>query len=171
MNTDVLFQPLQVGPMRLSHRVVMAPLTRMRADPATNAPVPINARYYGQRASDGGLIIAEASQVSQQGKGAPTTPGIHTETQIAGWRGITEAIHARGGKVFLQLWHMGRLSHPSHQPGGGLPVAPSAVGAKGMCTTAQFTREPFPVPRALETDQKSRRRGNFLADSEHRDAL
>jgi N-ethylmaleimide reductase len=153
MNTDVLFQPLQVGPMRLAHRVVMAPLTRMRADPATNAPVPVNAVYYGQRASEGGFIIAEASQVSQQGKGAPTTPGIHTETQVAGWRGITEAVHARGGKVFLQLWHMGRLSHPSHQPGGGLPVAPSAVGAKGMCTTAQFTREPFPVPRALETDE------------------
>ena len=153
MSTASLFKPLAVGPLQLAHRVVMAPLTRMRADPQTNAPVPMNAVYYGQRATEGGLIIAEASQVSQQGKGAPTTPGIHTEAQIAGWAGITQAIHAKGGKVFLQLWHMGRLSHPSHQPGGGLPVAPSAIAAKGQCTTAQFTREPFPVPRALETDE------------------
>jgi len=150
MSTEPLFKPLTVGALQLSHRVVMAPLTRMRADPQSNAPVPMNAVYYGQRATPGGLIIAEASQVSQQGKGAPTTPGIHTDAQIAGWAGITQAIHDKGGKVFLQLWHMGRLSHPSHQPGGGLPVAPSAIAAKGQCTTAQFTREPFPVPRALE---------------------
>lgn len=153
MSTQPLFEPLQVGPWRLAHRVVMAPLTRMRASLPGNVPNALNAQYYGQRATEGGLIIAEASQVLPSGQGAPATPGIHTAEQVEGWKGVVQAIHAKGGRVFLQLWHVGRISHPSHQPGGGLPVAPSAIAAIGKATTAQFTREPYPVPRALRTDE------------------
>jgi N-ethylmaleimide reductase len=153
MSTSVLFTPLDVGACRLSHRVVMAPLTRMRATRPGNVPNAMNARYYGQRATEGGLIVAEASQVSASGQGAPDTPGIHTAAQVAGWRLVTRAVHDAGGRIFLQLWHMGRLSHPSHQPGGVLPIAPSAVAAEGMGMTASFGREPYGVPRALELDE------------------
>ena len=148
-----LFEPLRVGPYELSHRVVMAPLTRMRATTPGNVPNALNAQYYGQRATPGGLIIAEASQVLPTGQGAPATPGIHTPEQVEGWKGVVQAIHAKGGRVFLQLWHVGRISHPSHQPGGGLPIAPSAIAANGKVTTAQFTREPYPTPRALRTEE------------------
>ncbi len=146
-----LFEPLQIGPLLLSHRVVMAPLTRMRADRNTRAPRPLNVEYYAQRATEGGLIIAEASQISEQGQGAPGTPGIHSDAQIVGWRAITDAVHAKGGRMYLQLWHMGRISHSSHQPGGALPVAPSAIAAQGQATTPDWQRVPFEVPRALET--------------------
>lgn len=153
MSTSALFTPLKVGACTLSHRVVMAPLTRMRASRPGNVPGAMNALYYGQRATEGGLIVAEASPVSASGHGAPDTPGIHTDAQVAGWRLVTQAVHERGGRIFLQLWHMGRLSHPSHQPGGVLPVAPSAVAADAMAMTASFGREPYGVPRALETDE------------------
>jgi len=143
-----LFSPLRAGALALSHRVAMAPLTRMRAGPG-EAPRSLNAVYYGQRASEGGLIIAEASQIHPTGRGALHTPGIHTPEQIAGWKAITEAVHARGGQIFLQLWHMGRVSHPSYQPGGALPVAPSAVAADIKVMTASGTPEPMPTPRAL----------------------
>ena len=146
-----LFTPLQVGGLTLAHRVVMAPLTRMRAARPGNVPTALNAEYYGQRATKGGLIIAEATQVCPSGQGMPATPGIHSEAQVAGWRGVTAAVHARGGHIFLQLWHVGRISHSSHQPGGGLPVAPSAVAPKGEAMTAEFKRAPFETPRALET--------------------
>ena len=148
-----LFEPLQIGPVRLAHRVVMAPLTRMRADPESRAPRPLNAEYYGQRASPGGLIIAEASQVSPQGQGAPATPGIYSDAQIQGWRAVTDAVHAKGGLIWLQLWHMGRISHSSHQPGAGLPVSASAIAAAGQATTADWRRVPFETPRALELDE------------------
>lgn len=151
MTTPNLFTPITIGQLALSHRVVMAPLTRMRASLPGPCANEMMARYYGQRASAGGLIIAEASQVSPDGVGVPRTPGIHSPGQIAGWRLVTDAIHAKGGKVYLQLWHMGRLSHPSLQPGGALPVAPSPVAARGEASTADGRREPFPVPRALET--------------------
>ena len=105
-----LFTPITVGGMALSHRVMMAPLTRMRATVPDHAANDMMAEYYGQRASDGGLIIAEASQISEDGRGAPCTPGTHSASQIAGWRQVTEAVHAKGGKIYLQLWHMGRLS-------------------------------------------------------------
>src|SRR5581483_11197179 len=127
MNFPKLFSPLQVGPYQLQHRVVMAPLTRMRADRSSFAPRPLNAEYYGQRATAGGLIIAEASPVAVTGRGNPGTPGIYSDAQIAGWRGVADAVHARAGLIFLQLWHVGRVSHSSFQPGGALPVAPSAV--------------------------------------------
>jgi N-ethylmaleimide reductase len=155
MSVESLFRPLKVGRYELSHRVVMAPLTRMRATVPGNVANPLNAQYYAQRATPGGLIIAEASQVLPTGQGAPATPGIHTPAQVEGWKGVAQAIHARGGRVFLQLWHVGRISHPSHQPGGELPIAPSAIAANGKVTTAQFKREPYPTPRALRTEEIS----------------
>ena len=151
MTAANLFQPLTVGGAPLAHRVVMAPLTRMRATVPGNVANAMMAQYYGQRASKGGLIIAEASQVSDDGRGAPCTPGCHTPAQVAGWKLVTDAIHAKGGRVFLQLWHMGRLSVPAYQPDGGLPIAPSAVAANTEITTPEFKRVPAPVPRALET--------------------
>ena len=129
MNFPSLFSPLQVGAYRLTHRVVMAPLTRMRAERPSLAPRPLNSEYYGQRATPGGLIIAEASPVMASGFGSPGVPGIYSEAQIKGWRSVVDAVHAKGGLIFLQLWHVGRVSHSSFQPGGVLPVAhPSWVG-------------------------------------------
>ena len=151
MTAPDLFTPMTLGGLTLSHRVVMPPLTRMRATMPGNVANEMMARYYGQRASRGGFIICEASQVSPDGRGIPCTPGIHSAEQVAGWKAVTEAIHAKGGHTYLQLWHMGRLSHPSHQPDGGLPIAPSAIAAKGEALTADFRREPFPTPRALDT--------------------
>ena len=127
MNYPSLFSPLKVGPYQLKHRLMLAPLTRMRAAKPALAPRPLNAEYYAQRATPGGLLIAEASPVMATGFGSPGVPGIYTEQQIAGWREVVDAVHAKGGMIFLQLWHVGRVSHSSFQPGGVLPVAPSAV--------------------------------------------
>jgi N-ethylmaleimide reductase len=152
MNTLSLFSPLQVGPYQLKHRVVMAPLTRMRAEKPSLAPRPLNAEYYRQRATPGGLIVAEASPVMATGHGSPGTPGIYSAPQIKGWREVVDAVHAKGGVIFLQLWHVGRVSHSSFQPGGVLPTAPSAVPIAGLSTmTAQGKPEPYETPRALET--------------------
>jgi N-ethylmaleimide reductase len=154
MNFPSLFSPLQVGPYRLQHRVVMAPLTRMRAERSSFAPRALNAEYYGQRTTPGGLIIAEASPVMATGRGNPATPGIYSDQQIRGWRGVVDAVHAKGGVIFLQLWHVGRASHSSFQPGGTLPVAPSAVPITGdgmMAMTADGKMVPYETPRALET--------------------
>jgi N-ethylmaleimide reductase len=156
MKYPLLFSPLQVGPYQLSHRVVMAPLTRMRAERESFAPRPLNAEYYGQRATEGGLIIAEASPVMAAGRGNPATPGIYSDAQIKGWRVAVDAVHAKGGRIFLQLWHVGRVSHSSFQPGGALPVAPSAVpitGAGMMAMTADGKVAPYETPRALETSE------------------
>jgi len=128
----------------------MAPMTRNRAGRG-NVPGPLNATYYAQRAS-AGLIISEATQISPQGVGYPGTPGIHSAEQIAGWKGVTDAVHAAGGRMFLQLWHVGRISHPSLQPDGALPVAPSAIAAAGQAMTAEGLK-PFIAPRALETGE------------------
>lgn len=145
-----LFSPLQMGDLRLPNRIVMAPMTRSRAG-AGNAPNCMTATYYLQRAS-AGLIITEATQISLQGVGYPGTPGIHSYDQIAGWRNVTDAVHAAGGRIFLQLWHVGRISHPLWQPGGQLPVAPSAIRPEGEAMTAEGMK-PFVTPRALETDE------------------
>ena len=156
MNFPHLFSPLKVGPYQLEHRVVMAPLTRMRADRVSFAPRPLNAEYYGQRATPGGLLIAEASPVTVTGRGNPATPGIYSEAQIKGWRGVVDAVHAKGGRIFLQLWHVGRVSHSSFQPAGALPVAPSAVPITGsgmMAMTAEGKMVPYETPRALETGE------------------
>ncbi|MGZ3295949.1 MAG: alkene reductase [Xanthobacteraceae bacterium] len=153
MNFSSLFSPLQVGPYRLNHRVVMAPLTRMRAERPSLAPRALNAEYYAQRATPGGLIIAEASPVMAGGFGNPGVPGIYSEAQIKGWRSVVDAVHAKGGVIFLQLWHVGRVSHSSYQPGGGLPVAPSAVAISAELKTMTADGKPasYETPRALET--------------------
>src|ERR1035441_4798141 len=156
MTFPSLFSQLQVGPYRLQHRVVMAPLTRMRAERSSFAPRALNAEYYGQRATPGGLIIAEASPVMATGRGNPATPGIYSDEQIRGWRGVVDAVHAKGGVIFLQLWHVGRVSDSSFQPGGALPVAPSAVPITGngmMATMADGKMVPYETPRALETGE------------------
>ena len=148
--TPNLFTPFRLGPYELRNRLVMAPMTRSRAGEG-NVPTPMMTEYYTQRAG-AGLIITEGSQVSPQGQGYPDTPGIHTDAQVQGWRRITDAVHAKGGRIFLQLWHVGRISHPSLQPGGALPVAPSAIGAPGQLFTGGGMK-PFVTPRALETDE------------------
>ncbi len=153
MNFPSLFSPLQVGPYRLTHRVAMAPLTRMRAARPSLAPRPLNTEYYAQRATPGGLIIAEASPVAVTGFGNPGVPGIYSKEQIEGWRDVVDAVHANGGLIFLQLWHVGRVSHSSYQPGGALPVAPSAVPISAELKTMAADGKPtsYETPRALET--------------------
>jgi N-ethylmaleimide reductase len=155
MNFPLLFSPLQVGPYLLNHRIVMAPLTRMRADKESFAPRPLNAEYYGQRATPGGLIIAEASPVMSTGRGNAGTPGIYSDRQIEGWRDVVNAVHDKGGVIFLQLWHVGRVSHSSFQPGGALPVAPSAVPISETLKTMTADGKVvcYETPRALETGE------------------
>ena len=148
--TKALARPFRLGPLDLPHRVAMAPMTRNRAGPG-NAPRALNAEYYAQRAS-AALIVTEATQVSEQGVGYPLTPGIHSPEQVAGWRLVTDAVHRAGGRIALQLWHVGRISHPTLQPGGALPVAPSAIAAAGEAMTFEGMK-PFETPRALETDE------------------
>jgi len=145
-----LFAPFKLGPITLANRVVMAPLTRNRAS-AGMVPSPLAADYYGQRAS-AGLLITEASQVSQQGQGYQDTPGIYSKEQIAGWRKVTDRVHAKGGRIFIQLWHVGRISHVTLQPGGGAPVAPSAIPAKTK-TFVGGTFVDVSAPRALELSE------------------
>jgi N-ethylmaleimide reductase len=148
-----LFDPLVLGgELTLPNRVVMAPLTRMRSKQPGNIPVELNAEYYAQRAS-AGLIISEATQICQQGQGYPATPGIHSPEQVEGWKLVTETVHEAGGRIFLQLWHVGRISHPSHQPGGALPVAPSAIKPSGGTFSADWKPVAFETPRALETTE------------------
>src|SRR5690606_35443047 len=126
-NNAFLFTPHRLGNLALPNRIVMAPLTRNRAA-AGNVPTALMAEYYAQRA-EAGLIVAEATQVCPEGQGYDATPGIHSEAQIAGWRRVTDAVHAGGGRIFLQLWHVGRVSHVALQPDGQKPVAPSALRA------------------------------------------
>jgi N-ethylmaleimide reductase len=145
-----LFQPFQAGPFTLRNRIVMAPLTRSRAGQG-DVPGPLNATYYAQRAS-AGLLIGEATQISPQGKGYAYTPGMYSDEQAAGWKLVTDAVHEAGGLIFAQLWHVGRISHPDLQPDHALPVAPSAIQPEGQAFTESGFK-PFPVPRALETDE------------------
>ena len=145
--TSDLFTPIEIGPLKLPNRIVMAPLTRSRAA-AGNVPTVLNALYYAQRAS-AGLIISEATQVAPEGQGYISTPGIHSADQIEGWKCVTGAVHVAGGRIVLQLWHVGRISHQSFQPGGKLPVAPSAIKPNGQAFTANGF-EPIPTPRALD---------------------
>ncbi len=152
MSTDhpTLLTPVQLGPYTLRNRMVMAPMTRNRAGEG-NVPSASSATYYAQRAS-AGLIVTEGTQVSPQGVGYPGTPGVHEDAHVEGWRQVTDAVHERGGRIFAQLWHVGRISHPLLQPGGALPVAPSAIGAEGQTFTSEGPK-PFGVPRALETSE------------------
>lgn len=151
---DVLFEPIAVGDMALPNRVLMAPLTRSRATQPGDVPNDMNVEYYRQRAG-AGLIISEATQVSPQGKGYAFTPGIHSEAQIDGWRCVTDAVHEAGGQIILQLWHVGRISHPDLQPNGATPVAPSAIKPEGAETyiSADSGMVPIPTPRALTLEE------------------
>lgn len=150
MSASLLFTPLQVGALTLPNRMVMAPMTRSRAQNPGKVPTPSTAIYYAQRAT-AGLIISEGSQISPQGVGYIDTPGIHSAEQIAGWKLVTEAVHTAGGRIFLQLWHVGAISHPYFH-NGQLPVAPSAVKPTATAYTGNGMEE-VPMPRALETHE------------------
>jgi N-ethylmaleimide reductase len=154
MNTT-LFQPLSLGTMTLPNRIVMAPMTRARSSQPGNVPNATMAQYYAQRAG-AGLIVSEATQISPQGQGYSYTPGIHSEAQVQGWKQVTDAVHAAGGRMVLQLWHVGRMSHPSFH-GGGLPVAPSALAPDAQVWVADENGVGHmldsPVPRALSTEE------------------
>ncbi len=148
--TAHLLEPFQLGPTRLANRIAMAPLTRNRAIAGlVSGPLAID--YYGQRAS-AGLLITEASQISQQGQGYQDTPGIYSPEQIEGWRKVTDRVHQQGGHIFIQLWHVGRISHISLQPGNGAPVAPSAIAAKAKTFVGGQFAEVSP-PRALALEE------------------
>ena len=143
-----LLTPVKLGPLTLPNRIVMAPMTRSRADNPDHAPTDLHAEYYAQRAG-AGLIVTEASQVSPQGVGYANTPGIHSRAQVAGWRKVTDAVHERGGRIFIQLWHVGRISHPDFH-GGELPVAPSAINPHVQAFTPAGFKDTV-TPRALAT--------------------
>src|SRR4030081_2351529 len=145
-----LFEPYKLGPLTLPNRLVMAPLTRNRAV-ASMVPSPLAIEYYGQRAS-AGLLVTEASQVSQQGQGYQDPPAISSKEQVAGWRKVTDRVHERGGRIFIQIWHVGRVSHTSLQPNNGAPVAPSAIRAKGK-TFVNNSFTDISEPRALELSE------------------
>ncbi|UCV17824.1 alkene reductase [Ferribacterium limneticum] len=147
---DKLLSPVQLGVLTLRNRMVMAPLTRSRAGEGDVAN-PTVAEYYRQRAT-AGLIVTEASQISLQGKGYPRTPGIFTDAQIAGWKLVTDAVHAEGGHIFLQIWHVGRMSHPVVQPNEELPVAPSAIKPVGEIVTFAGLKS-LEIPRALDIEE------------------
>jgi N-ethylmaleimide reductase len=149
MSAHHLFSSYVAGDLTLPNRIVLAPMTRSRALDG-NVPNPLAATYYAQRAS-AGLLITEGTQVSPQGVGYIRTPGIHAPVQLAGWKTITDAVHAAGGRIFAQLWHVGRVSHPDFHD-GQLPVAPSAVRADGEAFTAAG-RRPLPTPRALTLEE------------------
>jgi N-ethylmaleimide reductase len=145
-----LFSPVKLGSIALSNRIVMAPLTRNRAGEG-GVPQDINVKYYEQRAS-AGLIITEATPISSMGHGYPLLPGIYTDAQIAGWKKITDAVHAKGGKMVMQLWHVGRISHPTLLPNGATPVAPSAIKPVGKAFTFDGLVD-YVTPRALEVSE------------------
>ncbi|MBI6853706.1 alkene reductase [Pseudomonas cichorii] len=150
MTDKTVFDPLTLGTLTLSNRIVMAPLTRNRAGKGL-VPTELTATYYAQRAS-AGLIITEATQISAQAQGYQDTPGLYTPEQIEAWRKVTDAVHAKGGRIFVQLWHVGRVSHVDLQPGGNPPVAPSALRA----ATKVFVNNAFEdasQPRALELEE------------------
>lgn len=151
VSKNTLFDPITIGAWSLRNRIAMAPLTRCRATPGTLAPNALNALYYQQRAT-AGLIISEATQICPEGMGYAGTPGIYSDAQIKGWKLVTDAIHKEGSTMVLQLWHVGRISHPSLQPNGVLPVAPSAIKPKGKALTPTGMQD-IPTPRALELSE------------------
>ncbi len=154
LEKDLLFRPFTLGDLQLPNRVLMAPLTRSRSKQPGDIPWELNATYYAQRAS-AGLIFSEATQVSPQGKGYAFTPGIHSDAQVEGWGKITKAVHDAGGRIYLQLWHVGRISRPELQPDGQQPVAPSAIKPKGAQTYIDEQSGLVEVlePRALSSEE------------------
>jgi N-ethylmaleimide reductase len=155
-----LHTPYDLAGLALPNRLVMSPMTRSRA--MGNEPNAMMTRYYAQRAS-AGLIIAEGTQTSPFAKGFPGVPGIYADSHIAGWREVTQAVHAAGGRIFLQLWHCGRISHPRHQPGGAPPIAPSAIRANAFSVLDDGTRLEVETPRALETAELPGLIGEFVS--------
>jgi N-ethylmaleimide reductase len=147
-----LFTPIRVGAFSFAHRVAMAPLTRMRSELPGNVPGPAMVKYYEERATPGGFLIGEATFVSRQGNGGYGSPGIENDDQAEGWREVVKAVHAKGATMVLQLWHVGRVSHSSLQPGAGVPVAPSAIDA-GLGVLLEGEPGPATPARALETDE------------------
>ena len=145
-----LFDPIRLGGLDLPNRVIMAPLTRMRADPASRAPTALVAEQYAQRAS-AGLIFAEATSVEPMGVGYAGTPGIWSDVQVEGWRKVTQAVHRAGGRIVLQLWHVGRISEPAVLD-GATPISSSAIACAGFISQINPKR-PFPTPRALELSE------------------
>lgn len=150
MSTESLWQPYTLGRIRLPHRLALAPMTRNRAQP-DGTPGELAAEYYGQRASLG-LLITEGTQPSEDGQGYLATPGIHTPEHVAGWKSVTDAVHDRGGHLFIQLMHAGRIAHPDNTPHHRRPVAPSAISADEDIVTGDGPRR-TPVPRELDTDE------------------
>jgi N-ethylmaleimide reductase len=160
MHPSPLFQPYTLGRLKLPNRIVMASLTRSRSD--ERGLLPASAReYYRQRAS-AGLIISEATNISAQARGASATPGIWTDAQVECWAQVNRAVHAEGGRIFVQLWHTGRLSHRDLQPDGASPVAPSAIAPQGQAFTASGLQE-YGTPRALAAEEVDA----IVADYEH----
>lgn len=155
-NPDPLFSPVQLGAVRAPNRIFMAPLTRSRAGQPGDVPTALNVEYYAQRAT-AGLIVTEATHVDPHGKGYAWTPGIYSDAQEAGWRDVVAAVHRAGGRIALQLWHVGRISHRWLQPNGEAPVAPSAVRADAQCFVispeGQPMNAPCDTPRALDLDE------------------
>jgi N-ethylmaleimide reductase len=165
--SHALFRPLRAGRLTLDHRVVMAPLTRLRATVPGSIPNDLVAEYYGQRATAGGLIIAEATAISMAGSYSPRAPGIFTSAQVDGWRKVTAAIHAKGGRVVLQLWHVGRMSHASLRANGVPTEGPSAVAPAGTVMTAAGEAVPFETPRVIATSEIAALVAAYVAASEH----
>lgn len=158
---SLLFKPLRLGAIALEHRVVMAPLTRLRSRQPGDVPHALNVQYYGQRASRGGLIITEATDISPAARGYPGAPGIYTPAQAAGWREVVRAVHAKGGRIVLQAWATGRISHSSLQPGGRAPGAPSSIAAPGEHVDAHGNEVLFETPRALSINEIQGMVGDF----------
>lgn len=153
MNYEPLFQPIELGAIALPNRILMAPMTRSRAAQPGDVPSDLAVEYYRQRAT-AGLILTEATQIAPEGKGYPFTPGIYSDEQAAGWRKVTDAVHAAGGRIMAQLWHVGRISHPAFQPGGALPVAPSAIRPQVQTYLGpEEGMADLPTPRALEASE------------------
>ena len=150
----IMFTPVKLGSIELKNRLVMAPLTRMRAI-AGDVPHPLAKTYYAQRAS-AGLIITEATQISPLGMGYPATPGIYSAEQTAAWKEIVEAVHAKGGSIVAQLWHVGRISHSSLHPEEGVPEAPSAIAAAGQTYGADWQLHDYETPKAMSADDIAR---------------
>lgn len=148
--SNLLLSPLAVGNLALRNRIVMAPMTRSRAQQPGDVPTALNALYYAQRAG-AGLIVSEGTQISRLGQGYAYTPGIYSEAQLAGWRQVTEAVHAAGGLIAAQLWHVGRMSHRSLQAGGEAPIAPSPIRPRPRCSS--------PMARAAGPWRPPTRRG------------
>ena len=158
--TTTLWEPTTVGALDLPHRLAMAPMTRSRATPE-GVPTPLNAEYYAQRASTA-LIISEGTQPSEDGQGYVLTPGVRTPEQVAGWRQVTDAVHEAGGRIVIQLMHVGRIAHPDNTPHHRQPVAPSAVAPAGQMFTSTGM-QPMPTPRALSTEEVAATVADFAA--------